>query len=58
MLDRHKLSYLNSIEKFNGVYCGCANGLIAYVREITARTEQYWCPVRRRTDFIDVLSAR
>jgi len=28
------------------VYCGYANGLIAYVREIAARTEQYWCPIK------------
>ena len=34
------------IEKFNCVYCGYANGLIEYVREIAARTEQYWCPVK------------
>ncbi|VAX32496.1 FIG00465849: hypothetical protein, partial [hydrothermal vent metagenome] len=22
------------------------NGLIAYVEEIAARTEQYWCPIK------------
>jgi hypothetical protein len=37
---------LNGIEKVNCVYCGYANGLIGYVREITARTEQYWCPIK------------
>jgi hypothetical protein len=46
VIDRHKLAYLNGIEKVNCVYCGYANGLIAYVREITARTEQYWCPIK------------
>ena len=28
------------------MYCGYANGVVAYVREIAARTEQYWCPIR------------
>jgi hypothetical protein len=44
--DRHKLGYLNIIEKVNCAYCGYANGVIAYTREIVARTEQYWCPIR------------
>jgi hypothetical protein len=46
VLDRHYLSYLNGIEKFNCVYCGYANGVISYAREITSRTEQYWCPIK------------
>ena len=46
VIDRHKLPYLNGIEKLNCVYCGYANGVFAYVREVTARTEQYWCPIR------------
>lgn len=45
-MDRHKLPYLNFIEKINCDYCSYANGLIAYVREVLARTEQYWCPVK------------
>lgn len=45
-LDRHRLAYLNGIEKLNCTYCSYANGLIAYVREVAARTEQYWCPIR------------
>ena len=44
--DRHRLAYLNTIEKINCTYCGYGNGVIAYSREIIARTEQYWCPVR------------
>jgi hypothetical protein len=44
-IDRHKLAYLNGIEKLNCLFCSYANGLIAYVREIAARTEQYWCPI-------------
>jgi hypothetical protein len=37
---------LNALEKLNCVYCSYANGLIAYVREIAGRTEQYWCPIK------------
>lgn len=44
--DRHHLAYLNALEKLNCAYCSYANGLIAYVREIAARTEQYWCPIK------------
>ena len=44
--DRGKLSYLNAIEKINCTYCSYANGVIAYVREVSARTEQYWCPIK------------
>lgn len=46
VIDRHKLAYLNGIEKLNCVYCGYANGVFAYVREITGRTEAYWCPIK------------
>lgn len=45
-IDRRKLGYLNGLEKANCVYCSYVNGLVAYVREIAARTEQYWCPIR------------
>jgi hypothetical protein len=45
-LDRHKLAYLNGIEKVNCTFCSYANGLLAYVRDVAARTEQYWCPIK------------
>lgn len=45
-LDRHKLSYLNVAERFNCDFCSYANGVIAYVREVAARTEQHWCPIK------------
>ena len=38
-IDRHRLAYLNHIEKLNCVYCGYANGVLAYAREIAVRTE-------------------
>jgi len=39
------------LQKLNCIYCGYCNGLISYMREIAARTEQYWCPIKhaRRT---------
>lgn len=46
VMDRHQLSYLNGIEKLNCLYCGYGNGVMAYAREIIARTEQYWCPIK------------
>lgn len=46
VIDRYKLRYLNSIELFNCIYCGYGNGVIAYAREVAARTEQYWCPIK------------
>ena len=49
ILDRQHLAYLNVIEKFNCIYCGYGNGLIEYVREVTARTEKYWCPIKHAT---------
>jgi hypothetical protein len=45
-IDRYKLAYLNAIEKANCDYCSYASGMLAYVREVAARTEQYWCPIR------------
>jgi hypothetical protein len=45
-LDRGDLPYLNLVEKINCAYCGYANGLASYFREISARTEQYWCPIK------------
>jgi len=44
--DRHHLSYLNFIEVFHCTYCEYANGLIGYLREIVARTEEYFCPIK------------
>jgi hypothetical protein len=46
VFDRHHLAYLNALEKLNCAYCSYANGIVAYAREIAARTEQYWCPIK------------
>ena len=63
VIDRHRLAYLNGLQKLNCLYCGYINGLISLVREVAARTEQYWCPIRharnpadphdRYPDFLD-----
>jgi hypothetical protein len=44
--DREQLAYLNVIEKINCAYCAYANGVLAQVREVASRTEEYWCPIK------------
>lgn len=51
--DRDRLAYLNVIERLNCAYCDYANGLIAYVREVASRTEQYWCPIKHAVKVSD-----
>jgi hypothetical protein len=46
VFDRQHLSYLNFIEKFHCTYCAYGSGMISYVCEIIARTEQYFCPIK------------
>lgn len=53
LLDRHHLGYLNVIEKINCVYCGYADGLLAYARQIVSRTEMYWCPIKHARKVLD-----
>lgn len=53
VIDREHLAYLNWIEAFNCVYCGYGNGVLAYVREIASRTEQYWCPIKHALKVTD-----
>ena len=63
VLDRGHLEYLNWIERINCDYCSYANGLIAFAREVSSRTEQYFCPIKhasrragehaRYRDFVD-----
>ena len=45
-IDRHRLPYLNVLEKINCLVCSYTNGLLAYVHEVASRTEQYWCPIK------------
>jgi hypothetical protein len=46
IFDRGQLKYLNLVERINCVYCSYGNGLFAYAREISGRTEQHWCPIK------------
>lgn len=54
--DRTHLAYLNAVEKLNCAYCSYGNGLLAYVREVVARTEQYWCPIKHSRRMLDTHS--
>lgn len=45
-LDRHKLNYLNIIQKINCEYCSYGNGILAYAAEVAGRTELFWCPIK------------
>jgi hypothetical protein len=46
VIDRQHLAYLNGLQKLNCIYCGYANGLIGWVREVASRTETFWCPIK------------
>jgi hypothetical protein len=46
VFDRRHLNYLNFIEKFHCTYCEYGNGLMGYMAEILARTEEYFCPIK------------
>jgi hypothetical protein len=46
VFDRHHLAYLNLLEKINCAYCSYCNNAIAFIREVAARTEIYWCPIK------------
>jgi hypothetical protein len=54
--DRSRLAYLNLLEILNCAYCSYGNGLVSYVREIVARTEQYWCPIKHAGKYVGVHS--
>ena len=46
VFDRQHLGYLNFIEKFHCTYCAYGSGLMGYMAEIVARTEEYFCPIK------------
>ncbi len=46
IFDRASLKYLNLLERVNCAYCSYGNALFAYATEISARTEQHWCPIK------------
>jgi hypothetical protein len=46
IFDRQQLNHLNFIEKFHCTYCAYGSGMVSYISEIIARTEQYFCPIK------------
>ena len=54
IFDHRHLAYLNLFEKINCLYCSYASGVINYAREISSRTEQYWCPIKHARKILDV----
>lgn len=54
-IDRHRLKYLNWVEKGFCAYCGYANGLLQYSTVIAGDTEKYWCGIKHQesSDFIE-----
>ena len=51
-IDRHKLSYLDPMQKLNCAYCGYANGVLQYCVQIFGETEKYWCSINHEKDEI------
>ncbi len=49
-IDRYKLNYLSFPDKMRCVYCGYANGVLAYAVKITGDTEEYWCAIKHERD--------
>lgn len=56
VMDHQHLAYLNIIEKAHCMYCSYAVGLLAYAQEITARTEQYFCPIKHAQKILNAHS--
>lgn len=44
--DRHRLEYLNAVQKLGCTYCAYANGLLRYAGRIAAETEKFFCPIQ------------
>ncbi len=54
-IDRHKLKYLNALDKFSCTYCGYANGLVLYASIIAGETEKYWCGIKHKDNSDDAV---
>lgn len=55
-LDRGQVPHLSGWDRLNCNYCGYANGVLAWAREIVHQVERYWCPVRHRFPLEDKLN--
>ena len=47
-MDRYKLKYLSLFDRVNCNYCGYANGVMHYAKDIAAETEKYWCGIKHQ----------
>lgn len=56
VMDHQHLAYLNVFEKVHCMYCSYAVGLLGYATEITARTEQYFCPIKHARKVLGIHS--
>ncbi|MCA9378678.1 hypothetical protein KC711_07575 [Candidatus Peregrinibacteria bacterium] len=45
-IDRNLMTYMTPIQKMNCYYCSYVNNALSYMREVVARTEVYWCPLK------------
>jgi Na+-translocating ferredoxin:NAD+ oxidoreductase RNF subunit RnfB len=45
-IDRQKLSKLSFTQKINCVYCGYANGIVAYLKAVVNQMEVYSCAIK------------
>ncbi|MBI5178074.1 MAG: hypothetical protein HZA04_02295 [Nitrospinae bacterium] len=53
VMDRHHLQYLNAMERLNCAFCSYANGVVGWARQVAARTEGYWCPIKHAQSIRD-----
>lgn len=56
VMDHQHLAYLNGFEKVHCMHCSYAVGMLGYAREITARTEQYFCPIKHAQKILSMHS--
>lgn len=47
---RWKLQYLSGNDKINCWYCGYANGVVAYAKDVARATEKFWCPIQNKIE--------
>lgn len=48
VFDRHKLHYLNRVQKFNCAFCSYFNSVISYTQEVASLTEERFCPIKHK----------
>ena len=56
LLDAAVAIYQLTIERVGCIYCSYANGLLGFVTEVAARTEQYFCPIKHARPLVGMHS--